>query len=255
MDREEPFEMTSAPAPLAAPAAGRSSRTLSDHVFRELHERLIKGQFRPGERLRLETLRDLFNVGFSPLREALMRLSAEGLVRVEGQKGFRAAPVSIEDLRDVMSTRIKIEKLALADSLVAGDDRWEGALVAAFHRLSKLRPVEPGSNSLSAEWSRCHLDFHFALIAACRSHYVKRFWQTCYDQADRYRCLALLHSGVVRDDLSEHRGLMEAALNRDVVTACRLSRIHIKGTQAIVEEYFRSAVVQAPKERRGSAAA
>src|SRR3546814_8817745 len=67
----------------------------------------------PGEPLRLERLKQDLKIGFTPLREALMRLSSEGLVLAEEQRGFRVAPATLADLEDIMTSRAEIEALAL----------------------------------------------------------------------------------------------------------------------------------------------
>ena len=83
------------------------------------------GVFAPGQRLRIEDLRQAYGTGASPLREALSRLAAEGIVVSIGQRGFRVPPVSVEELRDITSMRILLETEALRQSIEHGDDEWE----------------------------------------------------------------------------------------------------------------------------------
>ena len=72
--------------------------TLNATVFTQLREDILAGKLKPGERLRTETLRQRYDVGGSPVREALMRLEAEGFVLLEQNKGFSVAGVSLAHL-------------------------------------------------------------------------------------------------------------------------------------------------------------
>ena len=94
-----------------------SLRTLSAVAVTRLRNDILSCALPPGERLRLDALKTLYGVGFSPLREALVQLCAEGLVELEEQRGFRVAPVSADDLTDVTNTRVDIETLALRGAL------------------------------------------------------------------------------------------------------------------------------------------
>lgn len=222
-------------------AESNGIRTLGEAAFVELRRRLMDGTLPPGEPLRLERLKSEFGVGFTPLREALMRLSSEGLVEVQGLRGFRAAAISLEDLDDVMLARARIEALALEDAIVHGDEEWEAAIVGAFHRMSRRKPIDPLSGLVAEDWAEAHQTFHFSLIAACESRWIKRFWQTLFDQAQRYRQLAVLKGSPYRDDLVEHRRLMEAVLARDLVAAQVASREHIKSTTMVVRRILSEA--------------
>jgi GntR family transcriptional regulator, carbon starvation induced regulator len=170
-------------------------------------------------------------MGTSPIREALMRLEAEGLVELEQNKGFRVAEVSRENLTDLMRTRIEIENVALRWSLEKGGVDWEANLLSAFHRLSRQTKVEPSKpDAISDAWSREHADFHTALVAACGAPTLLTIRARLFEQADRYVALSIMSNGPLRDDVGEHKQLMRAALSRDVDKALDLNRAHISRT-------------------------
>ena len=85
------------------------STTLAIEVFGRLRHDLKANRFKPGERLDFSRIKEMYEVGVAPLREALSRLVEAGLVVQVGQKGFRAAPVSFDDLKDVVDTRRFLE--------------------------------------------------------------------------------------------------------------------------------------------------
>jgi DNA-binding GntR family transcriptional regulator len=212
--------------------SGVETLTLTSEVFARLREDLLVGRLRPGQKLRMEELRAAYEVGFSPLREALMRLASEGFVTAEDRRGFRAAPISAGDLAEITLARQEIEAIALRDSLAHGGDRWESEVVAAFHRLSKVPSRNRETGAVDPEWARRHHAFHYSLIAAAQNRWILRFWGLLYDQADRYRRIAA--AIVPAGRLGEHRQLMDAALARDLDRLLALSRDHIGRTATLV---------------------
>lgn len=205
--------------------------TLNANVFSRLREDILTGRLLPGERLRAETLRQRYDVGGSPVREALMRLEAEGFVVLEENKGFRVSNVSIAHLQDLTRTRVEIEGLALKWSIAHGGVDWESGIVASMHRLASVpKHLDPEGHQQNADWLRYHRDFHAALVAACDSPVLIGVRNRLFDQAERYVALSITAGGEVRDDVSEHEALMEAVLSRDSELALALNRRHIERT-------------------------
>ena len=170
-------------------------------------------------------------MGTSPIREALMRLEAEGLVELEQNKGFRVSEVSRENLLDLMHTRIEIENIALRWSIEKGDVEWEANLLSAFHRLSRQSKIDPvNTDALSEAWSREHADFHPALVSACGAPTLLSIRSRLFEQAERYVALSIMSNSPLRDDVTEHKQLMRAALNREIDKTLDLNRIHITRT-------------------------
>jgi DNA-binding GntR family transcriptional regulator len=90
-------------------AASQAPRTLVERAYRSLRHDVICGKLAPGERLRVEHLKDQYEVGAGTLREALSLLVSDALVTSEGQRGFRVAPISVADLEDLTNTRVMLE--------------------------------------------------------------------------------------------------------------------------------------------------
>src|ERR1700684_3367292 len=141
------------------------SRTFAQAVYARLAGNILNGHLAPGTRLRLQTMCDTYHVSMSPLREALAALAGRGLVVQEGQRGFRVAQASADDLRDITQTRISIETTALRFSIERGDDAWEADVLGAHHRLSRRQRSE--SLLVDEGWEELHRGYHMALIAAC----------------------------------------------------------------------------------------
>jgi DNA-binding GntR family transcriptional regulator len=205
--------------------------TLNASAFTQLRSDIIACRLMPNERLRVEALRERYRMGTSPIREALMRLEAEGLVELEQNKGFKVSEVSHENLHDLMRTRIEIETIALRWSLEKGGVEWEANLLSAFHRLSRQTKIDPANPGvISDAWSKEHADFHAALVSACGSPTLMSIRSRLFEQADRYVALSIMSSGPLRDDVTEHRQLMRTALNRELDKTIELNRLHITRT-------------------------
>jgi DNA-binding GntR family transcriptional regulator len=208
-----------------------SAQTLNASALSQLRSDIIACRLMPNERLRVEALRERYGMGTSPIREALMRLEAEGLVELEQNKGFRVSEVSHSNLLDLMRTRIEIETIALRWSLEKGGVEWEANVLSAFHRLSRQSKVDPATpDAISEVWSRAHADFHAALVAACGSPTMMAIRGRLFEQADRYVALSIMSNGPLRDDVTEHKQLMRAALNRESDKAVELNKLHITRT-------------------------
>lgn len=218
--------------------AGRGSAgTLASTVYDRLRGDILSGSLPPGEKLRTEALRSRYEVGNSPIREALNRLSADGLVTREDQKGFRVASASRADLEELVKTRCWLEAIALRESIANGDDEWEEGLVLCFHRLSRVRRSSSEDHyTVNPEWERLHRAFHLALLSACGSRWLLQYCAQLNDQADRYRQLAIVVSYPRRNELNEHEAMMKAATSRDAKEAVSLLLAHYELTVGIIRE-------------------
>lgn len=214
--------------------------TVSEQAFQALRQDVLSGRHAPESKLKLDALQSLYSFSSSPLREALNRLVQEGLVKADERRGFRVTPISPADLADITRMRLMLDIPALTESIQAGDDAWEAAIVAAFHRLEKIESRLPqGPVVLDAQWSQRHRDFHFSLIAACPSERQLAWSMSLFDQAERYRHFAARNRTVSKKKDAEHRALMNAVLRRDAATATELLAEHMASTQTNVLAAFK----------------
>ena len=210
--------------------------TAADRAFTALRRDVLCGEAPPGAKLKIELLQQRYGLSSSPLREALNRLVQEGLVTADERRGFRAAELSLDDLRDINHMRLLLDPQALADAIVHGDDLWEAEIVAVAYRLEKVESrLGDGPVVLDDEWGGLHREFHQALLAGCRSTRQKALCASLFDQAERYRRFTARHRPTARRKNSEHRRLMEATLARDAETATALLREHVRSTQRSLE--------------------
>jgi GntR family transcriptional regulator, carbon starvation induced regulator len=217
------------------------TKTLIETAYATLRSEIIDGTLAPGAKLRTEELRAKYDVSGSTIREALTRLLGEALVTSEGQRGFRVAPASLEDFRDLTEVRKLIETEALRQAIEAGGEAWEAEIVAAFYRLSKteerLREDPAGA---SAEFEERNREFHRALIGACPSPWLHRLQALLYQQSERYRRLVASKRAIPRDVHAEHQGIFDATLARNTDLAVKLAGEHIERSVVALETLLKA---------------
>jgi DNA-binding GntR family transcriptional regulator len=220
-------ERTVAELPTAPEA--QPGGTLASTICDRLRGDILSGRREPGARIRLEELKSDFGVSWSPIREALSRLVAEGMILAEENRGYRVAPASKADLAEVIRLRVMLESMALRAAIEKGDDEWEAEVLAAHHRLSKLEGRR-WDRVDTAQWEMLHRAFHDALIRACESPILLQFCHLLHDMTERYRRIFLSKHPPDRDVAAEHRAITDATLARDAKRASRLLETHIERT-------------------------
>lgn len=220
-------------------------RTISEVAHERMRTDIISGELAPGEKLKLADLQKRYDLGLSPIREALLQLSGEGLVNNEGQRGFRVAPLSRADLDDLMSARIAIESMLFEDAIAHGDDNWGAAVTSAWYKLSKAPlPNSPSEHDGADYWEATHREFHRALLSAARSKWLLRINEQLVNHSERYRRIRLVHPlsqrQLAQDVISEHEAIMKAALSGQASKAVALLKLHLMRTTEVLAERFAS---------------
>ncbi len=225
----------------ASATEGRKA-TLATSLAERVRQEVLSGALLPGQRLRLDELRERYGVSLSPLREAISRLGSEGLLQIEDQRGVRVAPVSAQNLAEVVALRADLEPKALGDAIAHADDEWESRVTTALLMLQRQEKAGDGHQRVE-RWERLHRQLHMALLSTCRMPLLLQFCTLLNDRADRYRRLFLSNQTVDQSVTDEHRAIVEASLDRDAPRACELLRHHIERSAAYV---YRALEQQAP---------
>lgn len=209
--------------------------TLASLVYQRLLDDIINGRLQPGKKLRLQALKEQYAVGNSPLREALNRLSANGMVLREENRGFRVSPASAEELMELIRTRCWIEEIALRESIRRGDQAWEEGIVLAYHRLTRTERATPADAiRIDSEWEDLHRQYHLSLLAACNSNILLGYCAQLHELTLRYRNLSPMAAYRDRHELDEHLALRDTVLDRDADKAVELLTAHYKVTGEVV---------------------
>ena len=209
------------------PVAEIIALTVGETAYKRIRADIVIGRITPGQKLRLDRMRAEYAVGISTLREILSRLSAEGLVIAEGQRGFEVPPVTAQNLRELAALRLLLESHALDQSFAAGDLDWEGRVVAAHHKLEVIERQMLAGEHETELWKRYDGEFHQALISACGSRELMDAHASVFDKYLRYLMIVFCFRGEAA--AAEHRALRDAALDRDREAASRVLTDHIDG--------------------------
>jgi len=213
----------------AAPA------TLASSVYERLRGDILRGELMPGHKLRIEFVSERYAAGNSPVREALNRLSSDGLVHRRDQRGFFVASASAEDLVELTRTRCWLEETGLRESMRVFAPEWEEGVLLALHRLARIpRSTSPAEYHENPEWERLHRAFHRSLIAGCGSRWLLAFCDQLADQAYRYRQLAIQRIYPKRKEKDEHEAIAQAVFRHDADAAVALLTEHYRLTANII---------------------
>ena len=239
-----------------AASAPSSPRSLTTLAYERLRGDILRGLLAPSERLRIQALSERYGIGATAIREALSRLTTDGFVAAEDQRGFAVASVSRDELLDLTQTRIAIEHMALRMAVAHGDVEWESNILSSFHRLSRAE-AQPWSDEALVAWAQAHRQFHHALVVGCGSPWTLRLCRLLYDQTERYRNLSAQPARKSKRDVGrEHLDLMQAALARDADALCRLTDAHFRETtRLILDSGFAGGVTGPRKPARAAARA
>ncbi|OPF96667.1 HTH-type transcriptional repressor GlaR [Rhodopseudomonas palustris] len=224
------MKLAAAPDPEIA-----TSDTLSERAANLLERDIVSGELPPGSKLGIVELARRYEIGATPLREGLSRLTSRGLIVAIGQRGFRVAEVSRDDLLDITRMRTVIEREALRLAIDNGGDAWEAGIVAALHQMQRY--VERNANDFregAPEFDRLHKAFHTSLLAACGSPRLLAAHSDLYDQAYRYRRVMMRSIESGRYFIAAHRELADLVLARDAEAAETKLDQHLRATLTTV---------------------
>ena len=219
-------------------AGADSSATVTQKVHAQLRAEILSGALKPGDKLKLEEMRERYGASVNTLREVLSRMVPEGLVANEGQRGFQVIPATLADLKDITEMRRLLECHAARLAVARADLDWEAGLVAAYHKLSRVEAVvESDPEKYGQTLEDYNREFHAALVSACGSPWLLHFRSVMYDQSLRYRMLAFRVRNFPRDrSRQEHKQILDAALARDGDGLATLLAAHIsKGAELYSE--------------------
>jgi len=215
----------------------KKNNTISSLTYDLIKKDIIFGKLEPSSKLKLDTLKNIYNASLSTIRETLNRLASEGFVVAEEQRGFFVNSFSRNDLIEIANLRVLLECHAIKLSIGRGDTDWEGNLVASYHKLHLLeKKMEKDNAKFKEEWKKYDWEFHLALISNCGSENLLTLHSILYDKYIRYQMAVITYRG--KDAEEEHKKIFEAALNRDPETASNILETHItKGLEHTLKAF------------------
>src|ERR1700745_1101868 len=213
--------------------------TRTEQVYEVIRSELLNGVLHPGQKLKMVELTERFGVSQSVIREALTRLTEQGLLVATPQRGFRVRDLSIDDIAELTETRIQIESPALGLAVERGHVQWETWILAAPRRLERT-PVTRDDGTVSEDWSGYHRDFHQALLTGCSNRRLESVANSLRDSAELYRrWYWVLTDDHQRDLARETRELKELAPAREAPRAIEVLTEPIDRAPSLLIAYAR----------------
>lgn len=217
-------------------ARGGTTATRASAVYEQLRSDIAHGVLEPGSKLRVEAMCTRYSVGASPVREALSRLSSEGLVSRTDLRGFSVAGLNWDELPILTHNRVQLESLALKESIEHRDQAMEDELVLLIHRLSRTpRSLSEEHFVTNPVWEALHFDFHRALLSRCPSRWMRSFCDSLADEAYRFRQVAAGKTFSSRNEHAEHQAIFEAVIEGRKEEAVSLLTEHYTRTSTVIE--------------------
>jgi DNA-binding GntR family transcriptional regulator len=199
----------------------------SDVAYHELRRLILTGALPAGSRLAQYDLADQLRMSITPLREAIRRLSGEGLIELDNHKDARVSSISATEARQLFEVRLSLDPTAVA---LAAERRTDDDIALMQATVARLLPVtrQWGEEALVA-----HSAFHRALYVASHNDVLIKMLDDVWAKSDRYRRLGLeLPAGEEPRtvDLDQHHEILELVIARDAPAAEALTRRHIENS-------------------------
>lgn len=215
--------VNSYPDPLVGTDAHTVGESLAERAYREIRDRLVMLDIRPGAPINEDQLAVFLGIGRTPVREALKRLADERLVVAYPRRGTFATDVQITDLAHISEVRQHLEPVAASSAAVratAGERTSLAELAAQLQAPATARLAAP-------DLMRIDLQAHRALYAATHNPFLQDTLVRYDNLATRIWCLLLPRLAGVAGHVGEHGPLLEAVAAGNADHAAELARSHV----------------------------
>lgn len=210
------------------------ARALPDTVYERLLDLLTWGEFPPDSSLPIDGLAAQLGVSPTPVREALARLEATGLVKRKARCGYRvAAPMSQAQMRELVDARMVLE-VGAVERAMRNPDELLPDLEEAFerHKRSADRILHLSKSDNEREAMRQYFaddwSFHEVMLSHCGNRYIVHAVDSLSFRVHRMR--QTVGSGVsdASDALAEHQKILEAARTKNPAAAATAMKMHLQ---------------------------
>jgi DNA-binding GntR family transcriptional regulator len=200
--------------------------TLHLKVCNVIREAIIRGDFKPGERLKQSDLADSLGVSRMPIREAFRKLESEGLIILEPHKGAIVKSIQVDDIEEIYTLRSELEKMAVFQSVDKLTEEDLNQLSALVNKMEMAEDIN--------DFVQDNIDFHKLLVKYCKWDRLNTFISTLWNGLPQQTPHFL--EGQMETSNKEHRSILNAVLNKDKETAAKLVSEHIFRTGEMLKK-------------------
>jgi DNA-binding GntR family transcriptional regulator len=210
-------------------------RSVPDIVYQWLRERILVGWLRPGEEIRQELIAREFGTSRVPIREALSRLQAEGLIILRPRRGFAVASLNQPEIIEVFELRMAVEEHAMR---IATKERTETDVREVEALVERMETLDPLAPRFLQDWMSTNRLFHTRLIECAHRKRVSEIALNLRDAIEPYIRIEANFIGQVDYANIEHRQIVDAFKRNDPEEAARISRKHCESTLSRLLTYI-----------------
>jgi len=206
-----------------------------DIIYHKIVEYILQGEIKPGEKIVQLDFAKKLGASITPVREALRRLQSDGLITVEPQRGATLKKLSIEEVEEIYSIRVKLEGLAVELTINNLDDAKIENLVE-FRR--KFRSSLEHKDNL--RWLNDNTDFHSYFAEFCKNATLCQMIRNLYIKVNKYKYVALMHPNWITEYSLQHEEIINAAIDKNSKDAGKLMEIHLDTVKENLMGYLKS---------------
>jgi DNA-binding GntR family transcriptional regulator len=212
---------------MSALATLEEARPLPDIIYDWLREQILIGHLLPGSEIRQEIIAKRFGTSRVPIREALSRLQAEGLITLRPRRGFAVTTLNHDEIVEIFELRMAIEEHAMR---IATKVRTDADVREVEALVVRMETVDPGSPHYLQRWMGTNRQFHARLIESARRRRVDEIALNLRDAIEPYIRIEANFNRQVTYANVEHRQIFDAFKRKDAEATARLSRKHCEST-------------------------
>ena len=204
---------------------------LRDVVFESLKDAIMNGKLEQGKMITEQQISREFGISRTPVREALYKLTATGLIRIRPHKGFLISKWSIKEIRDVFEIRIVLERLAVELFI---RNYYQENLAELENIIRKMEKAVQENNFMEA--AKMNNRFHDLIIEKSDNHEISNVMEPLKNKINIFRLISISTPLRLKTSLVEHQSILDSISQKDIVNAKKLIEIHIRKVLDIIEK-------------------
>ena len=204
---------------------------LRDVVFESLKDAIMNGKLEQGKMITEQQISREFGISRTPVREALYKLTATGLIRIIPHKGFLISKWSIKEIRDVFEIRIVLERLAVELFI---RNYYQENLEELENITRKMGKAVQENNFIEA--AKMNNKFHDLIIEKSDNHEISTVMEPLKNKINIFRLISISTPSRLKTSLAEHQSILDSISQKDIVNAKKLIEIHIRKVLDIIEK-------------------
>lgn len=209
-------------------------KTMQEVIFDTLKERIISGEYEPGQRLIANDLAEEFNISRMPVREALTRLATTGLVELIPYKGAIVNELTAEDFVEIFHIRGVLEGLAARLACPYLTEKDLETMRAANAEIKDMIDTD------DVDFQRVNRMFHSVIWLRTKSDRLNTLLANLYSESAQYRRLTMIQPGRMKTVYEEHEAFLNALYERNAEKAEHYVREHYENTLIWLSNYMQT---------------